>query len=42
MQGEKVVGLAGHSWLQQLASLIPGGLAKRGVDNTCGLTVARR
>ena len=30
---EKVVGLAGYFWLQQLASLIPGNLAKRRVTS---------
>ena len=32
---KKVVGLAGNSWLQQLASLIPGDLAKCGVNSAC-------
>ena len=34
-QGEKVVGLAGYFRLQQLASLIPGDLAKCGVNSAC-------
>ena len=35
VQGEKVVCLAGYFWLQQLASLIPGDLAKCGVNSAC-------
>ena len=35
---EKAVGLAGHFWLQQLASLIPGNLAKCGVNSVCRIT----
>ena len=35
VKGEKVVGLAGYFRLQQLASLIPGNLAKCGVNSAC-------
>ena len=35
VQNEKVVGLAGYFWLQQRASLIPGKLAKFGVNSAC-------
>ena len=46
VQGEKVVGLAGYFWLQQLASLIPGDQAEtlRNVESIAraGYPLARR
>ena len=40
-RGEKVVGLAGHFWLQQFALLIPGNVVKCGVLAQCPQVIVK-